>query len=56
MTEPGLNPHVSKRNVLSMSHLSLPLHGVDENDALWQPFIRDQDLVQLIVNRLPGNL
>lgn len=38
------------------THLSLPLHGVDEDDALREALVRDEDLVQLVVNRLPGDL
>lgn len=38
------------------THLSLPLHGVDQDDALWQAFVRDEDLVQLVIHRLPRNL
>lgn len=41
---------------IKIAHLSLPLHGVDENDALRQAFVRDQDLVQLVIHWLPGNL
>lgn len=38
------------------THQSLPLCGIDEDDVLWEALIRDEDLVQLVVHRLPGNL
>lgn len=38
------------------THLPRPLGGVDQDDALWEAFVRDEDLVQLVIHRLPGNL
>lgn len=38
------------------THLSLPVCGVDQDDGLRKLIVREQDVVQLIQHRLPGNL
>lgn len=38
------------------AYLSLPVRGVDENDILGELVIRDEDVVQLVIHSLPGNL
>lgn len=37
-------------------HLPLPVGGVDEDDVLRQLLVGDQDVVQLVVHGLPGDL
>lgn len=36
--------------------LALPVGRVDQHDAVRQVVIRHQDVVQLVVHRLPGDL
>lgn len=37
-------------------HLALPVGGVDKDDVFWEGGIRHQDLIQLVIYHLPGNL
>lgn len=37
-------------------HLPLPVGGVDKDDALGQPVVGDENVVQLVVHGLPGDL
>lgn len=41
---------------ITPTHLPLPLSNIHQHNALRELLIRDQDLVQLIVNRLSGHL
>ncbi len=47
---------MSDRQTDRQTDLSLPVSGVDQDDGIRNLIIREQDVVQLIQDRLPGNL